>query len=628
MFDELRLIAVLILMFTLPGWAMLAIKDSWRQWSALQRWCIAISASIAFYPVLFYVARFALPFLTLGPYKLGALLIACSAFIAWRMRTEWRETFAFEQTEWIAIALFGMTLFTRFWIIRDHPYPAWSDSLHHTLLTQLTATQGQLPINMEPYFPIPLGQYHLGLYSLSTIVQWLARVPAHTALLWTAQALNGLCGLSVYLALDRKVGRTGAIVGTATVGLLSHQPAFHVNWGRFTQLSSQTIVLVAWVVTYEAIKSWKQPWTEHRAQIVWNTGMATLLNSAVFLLHFRVAGFYAPLLIISVAWEMWKAREEKRVRYVALGTTILGVCSLAIISPVLWDALRIYVSTRLTPIQISFDEIVNTTESFYEFSWQMVLIVAARSWLISLTVLSSIIALLRRNKTAIMMLLWTAALLCLGQAYLLRISLIAFTNMGAVLAILYLPISLVVGIAAEESLTITPSRWRDLARRAIVALVLIASFAASHIRVTEIIPFRHLITSADITAMDWINKNTPSDATFAVNTYFWLPLAPHGTDAGYWIPYFTGRQTTAGAMILNLADWNYKELVIKMSQAEERLETDNTAVEDLRNFGVDYVYIGKKGDFSGPGLDAARIAQAEGVSVVYQHNSVHILKID
>ena len=114
----------------------------------------------------------------------------------------------FDSLEWIALAVMGMTLFTRFWIIRDQPYPAWTDSLHHAILTQLTAEWGRLPATMEPYFPVSLGEYHLGLYALSGTVEMLARVPAHTALLWTAQALNGLCGLGVFLVLDRLSGRT------------------------------------------------------------------------------------------------------------------------------------------------------------------------------------------------------------------------------------------------------------------------------------------------------------------------------------------------------------------------------------------------------------------------------------
>ncbi len=630
--EELRLVVVLIGMLTLPGWAVLTFNDSWCQWSGLQRWIVAVGISVAFYPVFFYGMRFALPFLTVGPYKMGTLLLAFAAVIGWRMRGHWREQFAFDCPEWIVIGVFGMTLFTRFWIIRDHPYPAWSDSLHHTLLTQLTAVQGKLPANMEPYFPVPLGEYHLGLYSLSATVQWLAQVPAHTALLWTAQMLNGLCGMGVYLVLDRKVGRVGAVVGAAVVGLLSHQPAFYVNWGRFTQIASQTILLIAWLVTWEAIASWEHPWQECKTRILWNTACAAVLTGAVFLLHFRVAIFYVPLLMISVMWELRKARKENQGGLVILGTIAVGVAVLIVVTPAMWDALRIYVDTRLNLAQpnqatAAASQVSQGTQLYYEFPWHTVPLLAARPWLITLASFSAVVGLLKRDKLVVACLVWIVTLYIAGNAYLLGLPLLSVTNMGAVLIMLYLPIGLVVGSATEEALTLCGLCWRERVVRLVVAFVLVAGFVASHIRVTEIEPYRYFVTPEDVAAMDWIRENTPPDALFAVNTYFWLPRAPHGTDAGYWIPYFTGRRTTAGVMLLNSGTENYVDSIVKMSRAEEQLEADNTGLEGLRSLGVDYLYVGRKGDFSGPGLDATRLSQAESIKPLYQNAGVSILQI-
>jgi hypothetical protein len=624
---ELRTAIVLGAMLTLPGWALLTINHSWRQWDRLQRWCLAIGLSVAFYPVFFYWLRLVLPVFTLGPYKMAALLVGFGALIAWRMRRYWREQFAFDRLEWMAIGLFGATLFTRFWIIRGQPYPAWSDSLHHAILTQLTAVQGRLPVNMEPYFPIPLGQYHLGLYSLSASVEWLAQVPAHTALLWTAQTLNGLCGLGVYLVLDRKVGRLGAVVGAAVVGLLSHQPALYVNWGRFTQISSQAVLLIAWLTTWQAIVWWKQPWPEHKAQVLWGTGAAALLTGAVFLLHFRVAWFYIPLLAISVIWELWKARKEHQLRRVILGTTVIGACALILVFPTLWEALQVHFSRTSAPVILSPGESAQTTESYFVFSLSSVPYLVAPTWLIGLTVLCVIFGLQRRNRLAIASLAWAIMLWLIGNTYLLGVPLLDLTNMGAVLIMLYLPIGLIIGTAAEELIRLFEPRRRMRMTNVILGLVLAASFVASHVRVTEIEPYRYFVTLADATAMDWIKANTPRDARFAVNTTFWLPREPHGTDGGYWIPYFTGRQTTASVMLLGEASPDYQSSIVEMSRAEERLEKDNSALGDLHKLGVDYIYIGQRGDFSGQGLNAARLKQMTGVIPVYEHDGVSILQI-
>jgi hypothetical protein len=628
MIAELWAAFVLIAMLSLPGWAMLAVSNTWRQWKGLQRWIVAVSLSIAFYPLLFYGLRFAVPFFTIGPYKMGAMLLAFAAVIVWRMRAHWREQFTFYPSEWLAIGVFAVTLFTRFWIIREHPYPAWSDSLHHTLLTQLTAQQGKLPVDLEPYFPVPLNQYHLGLYSLSATVQWLARVPAHTALLWTAQVLNGLCVLGVYLALDRKVGRIGAITGAVVVGLLSHQPAFYVNWGRFTQISSQAILLVAWIVTWEAVSLWQCPWREYRIKILWNTVLAAVLCGAVFLLHFQVAAFLLPLLAITIAIELWQARKRRTGQRVVLGTFAVGLASLLFILPALWEAANAYVAASLGAITLSEEEISQTVSRYFGFPWSSVPVLAAHPWLLALAALSAAIGLLRRNELVIISILWILVLVLLGNAFVLGNPILSFTNLGAVLIMLYLPIGLIIGTAVEHVVGLLKPEWRQQAVRLLAVVGLAAAFVASFIRVTDIEPYRYFVTPQDLQAMSWIRENTASDATFAVNTYFWLPKAPHGTDAGYWIPYFTGRKMTSGVMLLNLGAKEYVSRIVEMSHASELLEIDNAALDELSALDVDYVYIGQRGDFSGPGLNAQQLAAADGAELVYSDAGVHIYRIE
>lgn len=621
---ELRLALALAAMLVVPGWAVLALAPNWRGDAPLVRWCLAISISIAFYPVLFYATRALVPWFQWGPNKIALLLVAGVALIVYRLRRNWREQFGFERLEWIALAIFGMTLFTRFWIIRDHPYPAWTDSLHHTLLTLLTATEGKLPYDMQPYFPVPLGQYHLGLYALSGTLEMLSGAPAHTALLWMAQALNGLCGVSVYFVLDRKVGRVGAIVGAATVGLFSFQPAWYVNWGRFTQVASQTIVLTAWLVTWDAVRSWKQNWVEHRAEIWWGSGVAALLTAAVFLLHFRVAGFYIPLLAIVVVWELFRAYREKTTWRVFLGAAVVGAASLILVSPALWEALRIYLAATLKAPVMS-DDVMAQTNSYFAFPWDSVFALGAEWWMVVLVGLGVIIGLIKRNGLVLVNLVWVGLLILIGEAYLLRITPLAFTNMGAILIALYLPAGLVVGAGAAEALKLFRVESRGRVENGVIALVLAFSFVASFVRANGIEEYRYFVTPADVAAMDWINANTLPDARFAINTTFWLPDLPHGTDAGYWIPYFTGRKTNTGTMISPLAGLDQTDSTVATSRLVKEFTTSASAIAELKKSGIDYIYVGAKGNFAGPGLDATALSAS--ASTVYQNGGVTIFRI-
>lgn len=622
-----RILLVLSAMFILPGWAALLIGDFWRRWEGLQRWIVAVGLSIAFYPVVFYTARAVLPFLTFGPYKTGALLTVMAAWIGWRMRGLWKSWLSFDALEWTALAVFGMTLFTRFWILRGHPYPAWSDSLHHALLTQLTATHGQLPATLNPYFPVPLGEYHLGLYALTATLQWLAQVPAHTALLWTAQALNGLCGLGVYLVLDRQSGRKGAVIGAVIVGLLSHQPALYVNWGRFTQISAQAILPIAWQVTREIIAD---PSPRSWPPRGWQALCAAMLTAAVALLHFRVGIFYLLLLGSGEIVDLWLAYRKRTTRHLLTQLLIVGIIALLLATPVLQAGrLMVEKATHAAPqTTVTSEDQAQITQNYFEFPWRTVPYLVAHPWLLYLTGLSLLLGLAALDSLAWLMLLWTAELIALGNLYRLGIPALQFiTNLGAILIMLYLPLGIVIGAATERVTALTRRhrpRW-NLAPP-LAALALVSGFVGSHLRVMELEPYRYFVTPADIPAMQWIKDHTPPDARFAINTYFWLPQAPHGTDAGYWIPYFTGRSTTAGVMINHLGSREYVHRITRLSHAVEQLATQNTAAP-LQELGVDYVYLGKMGNFAAPPLDAAQLQQNPALTLVYNADGVSIWQI-
>ncbi len=287
-------------------------------------------------------------------------------------------------------------------------------------------------------------------------------------------------------------------------------------------------------------------------------------------------------------------------------------------------------STTASRIEVIGSDVAKFMQGYYEFSWQSVPQLAAHTWLMVLASLGIIIGLVKCEKLVIAALVWTITLYLIGNAYLLRIPFLIFTNLGAVLIILYLPIGLVTGSIPEMALTLTlrSSRWYRLISNFTVVLVFASGFIASHVRVTEIEHYRYFVTLEDEKAMKWIKENSPEDALFAVNTYFWLPKAPHGTDAGYWIPYFTGRQTTASVMLFSLGAKTYMSKIVELSQAVENLEIENRYLDRLREMGVDYIYIGKNGDFSGSGLNAQRLSEKNEAELVYQNDGIFIFRLN
>lgn len=628
---------VLLVALLIPGWFLLALTGLGRARPALSLWLIALGAGVAFYPVLFYGVRSLLPMLTLGPYKSAALLVGMALVAGWLLRARWRSLVRLEPLEWGAVAVFGFTLGTRFYFVRERPVPAWSDSLHHTLLTELTAVQGRLPATLDPYLPIPLDQYHLGLYALTALVQWLAQVPAHTALLVTAQLLNGLAAVGVYLVLDRKVGRVGALVAAVVIGLFSQQPALYANWGRFTQLAGQVLLPIGWLLVWESVEAWTrspaQTPSPSRRELFGQTALAALVSAGVFLLHFRVAAFYLPLLLLTVTWLLWRVRHDRA----ALGRGVaavlwLGAVALLLVLPVLVDALRHYIADRLAAGQAAPS--AGPVSAFYEFPLgSFPYLIGIPWWGVGAAMAAALVGGMRRNVVALQVVLWVPLLLALGYAYLLRVPMLNVTNLGAVLILLYLPIGLLVGCAVEEVLRLL--RAGAAARWAVVAGMVALGVWAAPQRTQTLEAYRFFVTPADVAAMQWIREQTPSDARFGINTYFWLPNSPHGTDGGYWIPYFTGRATSAGVMINNLAPREVRAAIVAQSRAVERLAgdagagipPDASAVATLRELGVTHLYIGPLGNFAGPGLDPVALAALPGLAEVYAADGVHIFAL-
>jgi hypothetical protein len=136
---------------------------------------------------------------------------------------------------------------------------------------------------------------------------------------------------------------------------------------------------------------------------------------------------------------------------------------------------------------------------------------------------------------------------------------------------------------------------------------------------------RYFMTPADEEAMAWIQAETPPDALFAINTHLWLSDSPHGTDGGFWIPYFTNRKTTTGSMLNGLGPPEYFTRIQALSRQVKAYETQQLPARLLCDSGIHYVYLGqKRGNFIGPGLLPENII---GAKTVYQRDGVQILSV-
>jgi len=437
-----------------------------------------------------------------------------------------------------------------------------------------------------------------------------------------AQFLNGICGVGVYLLLDRYAGRRAALIGAVVAGLLTQHPALYFNWGRFTQVAAQAIMLIAWAVTVDALEcAVKDDILPFRELL-----LAAFLSGSVFLLHFRAAIFYGVLVAIGCLRLGFWALRIHRIKSWGLALGVLGILTLLVVSPALWRALmwritRIGSATTLHGIERQAVE-----EAYYGLTWSIVPYLVAPRWLMGIAVVCALVVILRRSRT-LDQVLWAVLLPLLGVAYQLKISWLRVTNLSGILIMFYLPLAAVVGDTIGWFLD-HPRLPRILRNAGFLLLVSLFCLNEAYARATTVESFRYFLAQEDVIAMAWIRENVPTDAMFAINTYFWLPHAPHGADGGYWLPYFAERQTTAGTMLNNLGSAAYQEMIIYRSQQVKRLEFgDAAALHDLRAAGVTHIYLGARPHFAGGGLSRAVLLQMNALTLIYDQGGVAIFAL-
>ncbi len=627
---EAKTLITIFIMLLVPGWAFLAGTGLWRRFEALERWILAVGLGIAFYPVLYYLTRALLPSMRMGQNKLITLITILFLITAWCLRKDWKEQFKLGKYAGAFLFILAVTLLTRFWLAHNNPYPAWTDSLHHMLITDLVGTTGKLPFDLQPYALTNLDQYHLGLYALTGSLQVLAEISAHQALLWMTQTINGLCGLGVFLILSRKVSPLAGLVGMAVVGLFSFQPALYFNWGRFTQATSQSLLLIAALPTWEAIRAWRENWTVNRMHALYLAGVSGLLIAGVFVIHFRAAAFLLPLIAIICIYEFALAiKSKKKIMTTLLGIAVIAIVSIVLILPALLPAMDFYIERRSEPAQPSEVEVADDiadNQYFANYNIESLYLIGAKKWMIGLTLLGMVIGLFRKNRVVIIiMIAWLFTLFGAGLLYRLNIPLLAFTNMTSMMIMLYLPIGVIVGVLAEDLWQMFSLEKYDTWANGLQWTALLLVVIAVLYRTSDVQYYRHFMTAADEKAMDWIENNTPRDAVFAVHTYYWLPDSPHGSDAGYFLLYYADRQTTTSTMISSLGP-GYEEVMAE-SEAVMSLYSSAPDIPTLCDMGIRYLYDGAKNPFDGSQFNIPAIEQAEGMQTIYQDDGISVYKI-
>lgn len=615
-------------LFLLPGYAVLLLLSP--EFSLVQRLIASPGVSLALFPLilLFYtltgvrVDRLQLNVLMLG---FGGIILG-GTIDRIRRGTNIKTLLSGMDPWYHALLLiFAISLTVRLLIVRDLSFPLWTDSYHHTLISQLIAERGQVPHSLRPYVSIDRFTYHFGFHSPVAAFHWLSGIEISRSVVLIGQVINALSCLSIYLLVEKLLrDRKAALIAALIVGLLAPVPAYYVNWGRYTQLAGQAILPLALVFTLEGIERKDR---KLRCLLVGGITVAGL-----FLTHYQVLIFYVCFVLIYLVHQTYTHRDDReKVLRLWSRAGAIGLLAAALTLPWLWN-----VCVNLPRFRDATGRATRWDYGdFFAFSFTDLIAYGLSPSLMATSLLGGVLGFVKKERFIIIVTLWTITLFLLANLYPLGIGLLYNTM---VIIALYLPGSILSGYCLSHLADAAYARLVDfvsptsakvrgiMVRLLFGALFLAASLWGARNVLAILEPSNGFVRRSDERAMAWIRENTPLDAKFLVNTHFWLPMAVEGRDAGYWIPLLSGRETTLPPHMMYHDDTHldYALAVNALAKATMEMECPEGALPILKDNGMTHVYIGQRGGNIRP----ERLLNRPNYQLVYHHDGVWIFEID
>jgi hypothetical protein len=622
----------LVVLLFVPGWLVLDLLGLRAGFDGGEQAALAAGLSLSLVPLLLLWTTVA-GLRWNGPTILaaGGLLVSLSAWRLLRRRgprheTEPKTPDAHSSAwTWALAGVFVVSLLVRLAMVRDLAAPAWVDSVHHALISQLIVDRGALPASYAPFLDLETASYHPGLHSVVAAFHWLSGLDVAGALLLLGQVLNALTVLGAYLlAMDLTRSRVVGLVAALVAGLLSPMPAYYASWGRYTQLAGLVVLPAALVLARRALGghgSSSGTGTTDRRPWAWLLA-AVLALAGLLLVHYRVAAFYGCYLLAWLVGQRYG--RATRWRHVAkdglrLGTTVAG----ALLLTLPW------IVPTMTTLWLPSLRASRGAEpaAFQDFSWQY-LTGGLGAYVLILAVLGLGWALMRRQRMALTLGIWVPLLFALAGLGVWGLPGGGLVNFVSVEISLFLPLAVldgyVVGELARAWRTALAPRWHGIYRGSAIALFAGLTLLGAGTILPILNPDTVLFRQADEPAMGWIRENTPQEAVFLVNPMPWSAYMYAGADGAYWTSAMAGRRTYPPPVLYGLGSAREIEAVNELEAAVLRAGNDpDLLLPLLHERGITHVYLGARGGV----LSAGALSNSPFFREVYAQNRVWVFEV-
>jgi hypothetical protein len=656
-------VAALAGLYLLPGMALLRLL--WPRDRALglpARLSLALGLSVALPPLLlllFHLIR--LPWGAVATW--GYLLLSLVVWLRLEIRG-WRlssQSPIFNRDP-ASLALLGITvaaLLVRFYAVRDLPVGLLGDSYHHTLMAQLLVDNSGIFSSWQPYAPLTTFTYHFGFHANVAFVHYVTGMDLPQSLLWAGQIMNAITVPLIFALALALGGRPWAGVWAALiVGFASNLPAYFVNWGRYTQLTGQVVMIAALLcwVNLAATTDDRRPTTDDGAvqrrtqwSMVggqWSSVVLTVLATAALILTHYLVTALAALLIGSYLLGVLLARRSwPLASALLLRAAMAGALALLLAAPWLLNVVGGHLVRNATGL------VAGTARSAVLLSQLDPLVPKYTGGAVLVFALAGLLAALwRREWRMALLAVWCVLLVIAVAPYLIGLPgagvIDTLTGMGT----LYLPTALLAGYA----LALAQTRGAVLLARlyappvlgaALVGAALLLVIASNTGWQTQVVTGdTALVVGADMAAMQWIREHTPADARFVINSFpAYAGTLAAGTDAGWWIPLLAQRATTLPPLNYGSEKGARADYHLGVNALAKKLRgralTDPTplsidlsrpvALKTLDANAIDYVYIGAHpypGHASADWIDPDKLRASPFFRLVYARDGVEIFQ--
>lgn len=596
--NSLPLVAITLIMVLLPGAAVLLwlwprIELDVIEWTAI---CVGLSLSL--YVILLALLRYT-P-VTLSRSSMWGLMVGfgVAAAIALLRNDVGRFTnnisnqviaWAGKPSTLAFFIILILSLLVRIDIVKGIEVPFWADSYHHTLLAQLIIENGSLPTSWEPYALMQGISYHFGMHAMIAVFHWLTGLTTIKSVLLFGQVVNILAVLVAYL-IGRRIGGDPwvGVFAALVTGLISQYPMFYVNWGRYTQLTGQVLLLALITTTWLLLSTERRSW---RLLII-----NMLLSAGLALTHYRVIVFYASFVIVLllVRWFMirWQrhaiVEDITRLTLVAFGAgLLLFPRAIELIGGQLWSIKLSMAKEGMNAVYIR--EVHNAQLNLLDFVSPII---------VGLSILGLVLGILRRKVGIVAIALWWPMLLLVTNPHWLGLPGSGLITNFAIHIGAFMIFSVLAGYFLFEAVHAFRETNTNVSWVVIILIGLLALWGARR-QLSLLDTNGMLVTRPDVEAMDWIRENTPDDTGFLVNSRLayggWTVV---GTDAGWWLPVLTGRSNITPPLLYATENLPYPEYAWDVYYRYQDLRTpnidDQTLAAQMSVHSLDYVYIGQQ----------------------------------